>query len=113
MTLIGRAIALMGLLNKKGVVYAMVRDAFGRAWDAARDGAHYFPFAELAEAGMPVGLITIDVVAAEAEALAARAATDTYPRRLNGCGCWRLAVTAGPAERKTRIVAGSRQPNRR
>lgn len=61
---IGRAIDLMKLLKKKGVVDETVRAAFGRAWDAALDGAHYFPFVDLAEAGMAVGLVTIDGIGA-------------------------------------------------
>ena len=87
---IGRAIDLMRLLSKKGAVDETVRAAFGRASDAARDGAHYFPFADLAEAGMPVGLVTTDQVAAQAEALAAAAPTDTYPEAVKRV--WLLAA---------------------
>lgn len=77
---IKRALKLMRLLHKRDKVPGVVRDTFTRAYSDAVAQAKYFPFVELAEAGQVVGLIPIDQVANDGEAIAASAPSDAYPQ---------------------------------
>jgi hypothetical protein len=76
---LARATALTRLTKKRGKFPELVRQTVLGCYDAALGGNHYVVFVKIAELGLWYGILEADQVAQDAEGLALRAPSGTYP----------------------------------